>query len=171
LKKELTAKTVAHRSRRQSLEREIHDLKTTVFRKNEELVLLPAQVQHLSDINVMSSGSLNRIDRRRAAGINLHLMKEGSRLSSKQLSEDNRSHGVSPKDVLKESEYCNTGEDVDRFLDQMSMERLGSNETGVRVRSEAEGVAFQGSKRNFGENNEENREGAEVKRVKQEREK
>jgi hypothetical protein len=172
LKKELTAEIVAHKSRQQGLEREIHDLKTTVFRKNEELVLLQAQVRHRSDINVMSSGSLSRTWRRAACGLNT--VKEVTRLSSKQSPESNPSNGVCPKDVLMEGRAVNTGEDADRFLVQMSMDRVSSDEAGskvgVKVKAEAEAVVFQERKRNLSENNEEEWEKAEVKRIKQERE-
>jgi hypothetical protein len=167
LKNELNAKIAANQSKQRVLEREINNSKTTVFRKNEELVLLQAQVRHRGVTNVISSGSLIRTGpKTNFGGRNM-----GTPLSLNQSSEKNRSNGASPAGVLKDGEADNTVEDADRFLDQMLMERIDSNESGVKTESGFDVVAFQGRKRNLSENDEAEREEAESKRIKQEREK
>jgi hypothetical protein len=164
LKNELNAKIAAHQSRQRILEREIHDLKTTVFRKNEELVLLQAQVRHRGVTNVISSGSLIRTgSKANFGGRNL-----GTCLSSNRLSSKIWSNGASLRGVLKEGEADNTGEDAGRFLDRMLMEMGGSNEAGVKAGPAGDVVALQGRKRNLSRDNEELREEAESKRIKQE---
>jgi hypothetical protein len=72
--------------------------------------------------------------------------------------------------MKKEAKIDTTGKDADRFLDQMLLDRPGSDKSALKAGSDNEVVVVQGRKRNLSQGDEELREEADVKKIKQESE-
>jgi hypothetical protein len=162
LQKRLDAEIAASQSMQRNLDRQIHDLKTAMFQKNEEVMGLQALVRQRCSSCVASSGP--------ASGP-APLLMEGKNISKGAMTSPSeqidRNNGAGD---MKEAKTDTTSKDVDRFLDQMLLDRAGSDKSALKVESDVEVVVVQGRKRNLSEGDEEQRKKADVKKIKQESE-
>jgi hypothetical protein len=168
LQKRLDAEMSSSRSVQQNLDRQVHELKQTVFRKSEEILLLQAQARHRARSYAASSGS--PVPTRLKSERDEMKVSDGTVPSScKKMTENDGNDGAGGKGVLKEEpQDNNTGKDSDQFLDHLFMDKFGSNAAHVKVESDVEVVALRGSKRNLCEDDGEMEEEAKTKRIKQE---
>jgi hypothetical protein len=163
LQKRLDAEIAASKSMQRNLDREILELKTAMFRKNEEIMDLQALVRQKCNSCVASSGT--------AVG-SAPLFKEERNISKGAMTSPpeqiDPNNGAS--DMKKEAKTDTASKDADRFLDQILLDRSGSGKSALKVESDVAVVIVQGRKRNVSEGDEEQREDADVKKIKQESE-
>jgi hypothetical protein len=165
LQKRLDAEMSSSRSVQQNLDRQVYELKQTVFRKSEEILLLQAQARHRARSYAASSGS--PVPTRPKSERDERKVSDGAVPSScKKMTEND---GAGGKGVLKEEpQDNNTSKDSDRFLDHLLTDKFGSDAAHVKVESDVEVVALRGNKRNLCEDDGEMEEEAKTKRIKQE---